>query len=212
MPSVAPVLFTFHKLFTWLQAVPLLRFTSRLFARLTGAPLSDTTIVADVQSSHIKVILQETREEGFLSPAQTDIIDRAVRIPNITLKSVATPINKVEMLDQNSDNSDLLQELEKTAFTRLPVYDRSPSNIIGFVNIYEVLGSGHTFTDLGGFAKPLRKLPADTIVTDAINIMQTENQKIVLVTKAGHIGRERPFGIVTMKDLVEELLGELSEW
>ncbi|MHC4706547.1 MAG: CNNM domain-containing protein [Planctomycetota bacterium] len=212
MPSVAPVLFTFHKLLTWLQAVPLLKFTSRVFARLTGAPLSDKTIVADAQSSHIKVILQETREEGFLSPAQTDIIDRAVRIPNITLKSVATPINKVKMLDQNSDNSALLQELEKSAFTRLPVYDQSPSNIIGFVNIYEVLGSRHAFTDLGGFAKPLRRLPADTIVADAINIMQTENHKIVLVTKAGHIGREKPVGIVTMKDLVEELLGELSAW
>jgi CBS domain containing-hemolysin-like protein len=116
------------------------------------------------------------------------------------------------MLDQNSDNSALLQELEKSAFTRLPVYDQSPSNIIGFVNIYEVLGSGHTFTDLGSLTKSLRKLPADTIAADAINIMQSENQKIVLVTKAGHISREKPVGIVTMKDLVEELLGELSAW
>jgi CBS domain containing-hemolysin-like protein len=42
--------------------------------------------------------------------------------------------------------------------------------------------------------------------------MQKENQKIVLVTRVGHLGRERQIGIVTMKDLVEELLGELAEW
>jgi len=42
--------------------------------------------------------------------------------------------------------------------------------------------------------------------------MRDENQKIVLVARGGHAGREKPIGIVTMKDLVEELLGELAEW
>jgi CBS domain containing-hemolysin-like protein len=42
--------------------------------------------------------------------------------------------------------------------------------------------------------------------------MQKENQKIVLVIKIGRAGQERPIGIVTMKDLAEELLGELAEW
>jgi len=42
--------------------------------------------------------------------------------------------------------------------------------------------------------------------------MQRENQKIVLVMKIGRAGREKPIGIVTMKDLAEELLGELVEW
>jgi CBS domain containing-hemolysin-like protein len=42
--------------------------------------------------------------------------------------------------------------------------------------------------------------------------MQKENQKIVLVIKISRVGQERPVGIVTMKDLAEELLGELAEW
>jgi len=42
--------------------------------------------------------------------------------------------------------------------------------------------------------------------------MQKEKQKILLVTKTSRIGQERPIGIVTMKDLAEELLGELAEW
>jgi CBS domain containing-hemolysin-like protein len=49
-------------------------------------------------------------------------------------------------------------------------------------------------------------------VTDAIHIMQSEKHKIVLVTRSGRGGREWPIGIVTMKDLAEELLGELAEW
>lgn len=212
MPRVAPLLFAFHRLLTWSGVVALLKFIGRVFARLTGTPMSTKTVVSDVREHHIRAILEETREEGFLSPVQADIIDRLVGIPSIRIRSVMTPINKLEMIEQSSDSSVLLQKLKKSAFTRLPVCDRSPSNIIGFVNIYKVLGAGRKFTDLGDFIKPLRRLPADTIIADAINIMQSENQKIVLVTRAGHIGREKPVGIVTMKDLVEELLGELSAW
>ncbi len=212
MPYFAPVLFVFHKILTWSGIVPLLKFISRVFARLGGAPVSAKKVISNVRPSHIKAIFRETREEGFLSAVQADIIDRVASIPNITIKSVMTPINKVEMVEQNSDNSALLSKLKKSAFTRLPVYEDRPANIVGFINIYEVLGSGQGFRNLRSFVKPIRQLASDTVVSDAMSIMRKENQKIVLVTRAGHAGREKPVGIVTMKDLVEELLGELTEW
>jgi CBS domain containing-hemolysin-like protein len=123
-----------------------------------------------------------------------------------------TPIGKVETVDVGSDDSALLGKLSKCAFTHLPVIEDKPGNIIGFINIYEAISSLDKAGDLRDFTKPIPKLDADTTVTDAINIMQRENQKIVLVTKAARLGQEKPIGIVTMKDLVEELLGELAEW
>lgn len=212
MPYFAPVLFAFHKLFTWCGIVPLLKFISRIFAQFTGAPVSAKAITSVMRPPYIRAILQETREEGILSPTQTDIIKRLAGISNIRIGSVMTPISKVQLVDANFDNAALLNKLKQSAFTRLPVYDRWPANIIGFINIYETLSSAQEFTDLRNFIEPIPKLPADTIVTEAINIMQSKNQKIVLVTKTAHVGAEKPIGIVTMKDLVEELLGELTEW
>jgi CBS domain containing-hemolysin-like protein len=116
------------------------------------------------------------------------------------------------MVDVNSDNAALMNKLKKCAFTRLLVTEGQPANIIGFINIYEVLGSKEKFANLHNFLKPIQKIGANTTVTDAINIMQKENHKIVLVTRSTRAGRERQIGIVTMKDLVEELLGELAEW
>jgi CBS domain containing-hemolysin-like protein len=52
----------------------------------------------------------------------------------------------------------------------------------------------------------------NTTVFDAMSYMQKQNQKILLVTRASPAERRKPLGIVTMKDLVEELLGELAEW
>ncbi len=212
MSFFAPVLFVFHKVFSWCGAVPLLKFMSGIFARLTGAPVPSRTAITAVQRHHIRAIFTDIREEGLLSPVQTDIINRLVSISNIAIGAVMTPINKVEMVDANSDNSALLNKLKECAFTRLPVVDERPANIVGFINIYDCLSSPEDFTNLHNFIKPIRKLHADTTVIDAINVMQSENQKIVLVTKIGHAGQERPIGIVTMKDLVEELLGELAEW
>ncbi len=212
MSFFAPVLFAFHKVFSWCGAVPLLKFMSGIFARLTGAPVPFRTAITAVQRHHIRAIFTDIREEGLLSSVQTDIINRLVSISNIAIGAVMTPINKVEMVDANSDNSALLNKLKESVFTRLPVVDERPANIVGFINIYDCLSSSEQFTNLHNFIKPIRKLHADTTVIDAINVMQSENQKIVLVTRAGPAGRERPIGIVTMKDLVEELLGELAEW
>ena len=212
MSLVAPLLLIFHKLFSWCGAVPLLKFMSGIFAKLAGSAAPLETVTTVVQRPHIRAIVAETREEGILSSVQTDIINRLVSISNTPIGAVMTPINKVEMVDASSDNSALLDKLKKCAFTRLPVADQRPANIVGFINIYEALSSPEQFTELRNFIKPIRKLTGNTTVIDAINIMQRENQKIVLVTRTGRGGRERPIGIVTMKDLVEELLGELAEW
>jgi CBS domain containing-hemolysin-like protein len=212
MPYTAPILFAFKKFFTWCGILPLLMFISRFFAQLTGASVPSRTAITAVQRHHIRTIFTDIREEGILSSVQTDIINRLVSISNIAIGAVMTPINKIETVDANSDKPALLNKLKKCAFTRLPVIDQAPANIVGFINIYEALSSGEQFGNLHNLIKPIRKLDGNTTVIDAINVMQSENQKIVLVTRIGYAGRERPVGIVTMKDLVEELLGELTEW
>ncbi len=212
MPYLSPVLYGFHKLLSWCGVVPLLKFVSSLFSRLTGLASSSKTVITSAQRHKVQAILQDTHEEGILSSVQTDIINRLVSLSNIRIRSVMIPADNVQTVDVNSDNSALLNKLKKCAFTRLPVVEGKLGKIIGFINIYETLSSREQFASLEKFVKPIRKLDADTTVTDAINIMQRENQKIVLVAKIGRAGQERPFGIVTMKDLVEELLGELAEW
>jgi len=212
MPYMAPMLYTFHKLLSMCGITRLLKFVSAIFSRLAGSVTSSKTVITSVQRHAIHAILRDTHEEGILSAIQTDIVNRLVKTSNVRIRFVMIPIDNVRMVDVNSDNSALLNILKQSAFTRLPVMEAQPSNIIGFINIYEALGLSQKFTNLSSFVKPLRKLDSDTPVIDAINYMRNENQKILLVTKAGLAGREKPLGIVTMKDLVEELLGELAEW
>ncbi len=212
MPYCGPPLLAFHRLFTFCGVVPLLRLISRFFARLAGSHVPSRTLISAAQRHHVRVILADVREEGILSPVQANMIDRLVNISNVRIRSVMTPVGKTLMVNVKSDNQMLLSKLSQSVFTRLLVYEDRLANVTGFVNIYDTLASPGAFSSLRQFVKPILKLDADTAVIDAINSLRDENQKIALVVRAGHTGRQRPIGIVTMKDLVEELFGELGEW
>ncbi len=212
IPYLSPLLYTFHKALSFCGIIPLLKFISSQLMRLSNLSSSSKTVITSTQRHQVQAILQDTHEEGILSPVQTDIINRLVSISHISIRSVMIAINNVQTVDVNSDNEALLNKLKKCAFSRLPVIEAQSGNIIGFVNIYETLSTKEQFTSLHNFIRPILKVNANTTVTDAINIIQKEKQKIVLVMKTGRAGQEKPVGIVTMKDLVEELLGELAEW
>jgi len=211
MPRFAPLLWFFHKLFTYSGAIALLKTISRTFTALLGLPAATAGAITAARSGRMRQIIRETRDEGILSPVQNDIMNRLINIPNITIASVMTPITKTEMLKVSSNRTQVLALLRRCPYTRLPVYEHSRNNITGFVNIYEVLRSGEEFQNLRDFLKPIARFAATTSVIDAMNRMQRQNHKIVLVVPE-YARRKRPFGILTMKDLVEEFTGELAQW
>ena len=212
MPYLAPFLYIFHKALSWSGVIHVLKYVSSLFAKLTGSSTFSKTVMTSAQRHSMQAILQDTHEEGILSSVQTDIINRLVKISNVHIKSVMIPIDKVVKADINSDKAALLSILKESSFTRLLVTDIKTGTIAGFVNIYVTLSSTQEFSGLESFIKPIKSIDSETTVTDAINFMQAEKQKILLVIKSSRTGKDKPLGIVTMKDLVEELLGELAEW
>ncbi len=211
-PIFAPLLFAFHKLFSLCGAVPLLKLVSNAVGRLTGAQTQSKAAMVSSHRHQLRAILEDTHEEGLLSTMQADMMNRIVNIPGLHIRLVMVPISKVQMVNVNSNRDALLAKLRNYSFTRLLVTENGPENVTGFVNIYEALSLSEQFENLRNLIKPIRKLAADTTVIEAINIMQRENHKIALVTRTSLTGRGKPIGIVTMKDLVEELLGELTEW
>ncbi|MDO8303567.1 MAG: CNNM domain-containing protein [Sedimentisphaerales bacterium] len=212
MPRFAPPAFALHKVFVLCGAVGFLKLLSRLFARLAGAPVVSEQIVSAAQRPHIRQIIQETQEEGMLSHVQTQIIERLVNMPSVRIGSIMTPITKVRMLPLRVTRTEVLAALKETPFRHLPVYHNDRSDILGYINIYEVLSSPTDFAALEPFLKPLTPLRDDMQVIEALNTMRNNHLQMALVARFNRHARPLPLGIVTMKDLVEELIGELAEW
>jgi CBS domain containing-hemolysin-like protein len=168
-------------------------------------------MITSSRGQQVRAILHDTLEEGLLSHVQGEMIDRIANIPSLRLGTVMIPLDGVRAIEMRSHRAMLLEQLRQHAQTRLPVWQDTPENIIGFVDVYEALGSDEEFTSVERFLQPIRSMDAGTPIIDALDVMRRERRKIVLVTRR-HGRREVPVGIVTMKDLVEELMGELAEW
>jgi putative hemolysin len=211
MPRLALPAFLLHKLFVWCGAVRFLRLLSRLFARLTGAAVVSEQAASTAHRQHLRQIIRETQEEGMLSPVQTQIIERLVNMPNVRIGSVMMPLARVHMLPLDSTRADLFNMLKETPFRHLLVYRKSKTDIVGYIDIYETLVQ-KDFHLLESFVKPLTPLNANMPIIEALNTMRNNRLQIALVARFDHHTNPLPLGIVTMKDLVEELIGELAEW
>ncbi len=212
MPYVSPVLFVSHRVFRWSGVIAVLKAVSDFFAKLVGSERSSTSLISGTPKQHIRTILAESREEGLLSRVQADIVNRLVTIPHTQLRAVMTPLGRVQKVDVACGREELLKILREYSFTRLPVYETRQTNVIGYLNVYDTLAEDRDFADLRNMVKPIGRLGADTSVTEAIEVMRQKGHRVLLVEHRGLSGQARAIGIVTMKDLVEELVGELATW
>lgn len=215
LPRLAPLLWFFWQLFTRLGVVGLLKSISGFLSRLFGLPPDATGVITAGHRTQMKQIINETRDEGIVSTFQKDIMQRTVDIPAMPVREVMVPISKVIMADLQTNTARLLDILRTSAYTRLPVYSETPANIVGLINIYDVLSTHEQFDNLEKFIKPADSLPATTSVLDAIGIMRKANHKMMIVTPPAdrrQKTKQKPSGLITMKDLIEELTGELTPW
>jgi CBS domain containing-hemolysin-like protein len=212
MLKIAPLLFGFYKLLSWCGIITVFRYISRILAKLTHTPIPSNGVISAVQKHETAAFFNDIHEESFLSTVQTDIVNRLLIVSTTTVGSAMVPLREIQLVSVDSNRQEILEIFRKRDFTRLPVYENTQDNIVGFINVYEVLCSKKKVNDLYDFVKPIRKINQDTLVTNAMEAMQREEGRIALVVRVARKNHETPIGVITMKDLVEELFGELGSW
>lgn len=212
MLRISPLLFGFYKILCWCGIIAIFKYISMFLAKLTNTPVPSTGIINAVQRQETEAFFRDIHEESILSKVQTDIVNRLLVASNTTVNAVKIPLRKACLVSVNAGRADVLNIIRDNDHTRLPVYEGDLDNITGFINVYEVLCSGGNFEDLKGFVKPVRRFPQGTLVTNAMEKMWVEKEKMSLVVRINRKKQKIPTGIITMKDLVEELFGELGSW
>jgi putative hemolysin len=206
MPALARFMLVCQRVFTWSGMVPVLRIAATFLGKTLGLHGSAETAVDAAQRHKIQVLLQETRDEGLLSPLQTDLIARIMSTPGVQLHQVTTPIEKIPVLRPTADHADLVDALKRWDGPRLPVAGQQPDVILGYVDVDDILSRSEPFQDVRPYVSPILAVDSNALVVDVIARLRADNQRIALVTKTGASGRTRPAGIVTLEDLMEELL------
>lgn len=163
---------------------------------------------------NIQQNLTEIAEHGTISPTQNLIAKNVLELRHTTVRSVTTPLARVFMVRDDYTFGRCFRLARKSRYSRYPVYRGKRSNIIGVVNLFDplftVTRKPEEMRDIkvSAHVKPLVEL-ADTMpVHEAIAMMRSEQSPLALVRDS----KNRALGVVTLKDLVEEIVGKLPAW
>ncbi len=185
----------------------LLKLSANLFLRLFG--LKPNEFDDPVTEEEILMMLKEGGEQGTILEAENEIIQNVFEFNDIIAKDIYTHRVNVDILWLEDDNSVWEDTIHSTRHTRYPVCDESADNVVGILNVrdYFRLENRDRETILKEALSPAYFVP-ETIKADVLfrNMKATHNSLAVIIDERG--GME---GIITMYDLIEELVGELNE-
>ena len=155
-------------------------------------------------------VIEQIEEEGAISEDESDIIQNAVDFGDIKVKEILTKKDNIIALDISNCNPKFLNEfLLETEYSRIPIYDGSIDNIIGILHVRTYLREYFKNNNLNVrnvLKKPYTVSSQETL--DDIFEGFKRNKTHIAIIKST---RGKTLGMVTMKDVLEELVGEIDE-
>lgn len=151
-------------------------------------------------------LLRESAAEGTLSEEQTRIVERVLNLADIHVGMIMVPRRRVAAVRLNADLEDIQRVVREHHYSRLPVIDPRDAEVVGIVNTYDLLND----EAVGSIERQMQsvvRLPASETAAGALVQLQQAAQPMAVVSDPRHGW----VGIVTLKDIVEEIFGELPE-
>jgi CBS domain containing-hemolysin-like protein len=147
------------------------------------------------------------RDVGHLDPQEAELIHRIFRLDDITAWDVMTPRYLVRALAGSETLGNARRALLDTTHGQIPVYERDLDKVTGILVLRDALAAlarGEESRRLGELTKPALFVPATRTVDDVLRDLQAAHGRMAVVVDEYGVTQ----GVITMDDLVEELVGE----
>ena len=197
----APVMRAARYVLTATLTLPLVVLMGKLAQRMVGAPGS---AIPSEDREHMVWLVREAVGQGIVSEAQADLVRRAIAFRDARLHDEMIPWARVSRLRVDISPEAGRRRAAESGKGRYPVVDRRGA-VLGVVRARDL------FLDpdvpIRRLMKPVMMLDVDLSAREALQTMRSENATLAVVHAKG-----RPIGLVTIKDLVEPVTGELAVW
>ncbi len=163
-----------------------------------------------VTESELISMAEFGEEEGTIETGEREMIQRVFNFNDLTAADVMTPRHKVFRLDGRRLLSDALMEIIAEPYTRIPLYTENSDEIQRVLYLREVLrrvAAGETEKTLLEIADEALFTPPNRPLDELSNILrQAKRHQAIVVDEHGALS-----GVVTMEDMLEELVGEIYD-
>lgn len=155
----------------------------------------------------VGLLLREAIEPGLVSDEQSAMAERVLELGGRTIGQEMTPWAKVVKVGLDDAPAMLWDLAGRPGPTRLPVVNKA-GQPVGMVSLYEVLMHDRdACPPMDRLMEPPILMDRSTPLRQALSRLQTSHLALAIVTDRG-----RPVGVVSVKDLLEPITGELSTW
>ncbi len=175
---------------------------SKIFKSGSDAP--------SVTEDELKYIIDEIEEEGVLEEQESDLVRSALEFDDKNVSEVLIPRVRITAVEKN-DSLEHIRELFFTEqYSRMPVYEKNIDNIIGFIHerdFFKLTVSDEHADGIESIIHEVIYITEFQTVSEVLARMQKEKIHMAII-KDQYGGT---YGMVTMEDLIEELLGEIYD-
>ncbi len=181
---------------------------TRVVNKLTG---SDTAIESPyVTRDEIQDIIETGEREGVIEEEEREMLNRIFRFNSTIAKEVMTPRLDMTAVEVDSTLEEAIETCVTYDHVRVPVYDGNLDNVVGIVNIRDLVREqyyGEGNGEIMNVVKPTLHVPESKNVDELLTEMQENRLQMVIVID--EFGTTE--GLVTLEDMVEEIVGDILE-
>jgi len=163
----------------------------------------------EANGESVEALITAGKEEGLIEEEDRKLIQSVVEFGDKTVHAVMTPRPRIVAIERNRSFGDLRQLVINEQYSRIPVYDESIDNVVGFVHVRDMFerNADEKNRKVWELMRPIRIVPEQKKVTSLLREMQRDGAHMaVVVDEYGNTA-----GLATMEDLVEEIFGEIRD-
>jgi CBS domain containing-hemolysin-like protein len=160
-------------------------------------------------SESVEALITAGKEEGLIEEADRKLIQSVVEFGDKTVGEVMTPRPRIVAIEKSQSLEELRQLVINEQYSRIPVYDESIDNVVGFIHVRDMFerNPNERGRKAWELMRPIRVVPEQKMVTALLREMQRDGAHMaVVVDEYGNTA-----GLATMEDLVEEIFGEIRD-
>src|SRR3954471_17984320 len=155
-------------------------------------------------------LVRNSARAGSLDLATATLVDRSLRFGTRTAEELMTPRSKIEALKSDDTVADLVAKAMETGYSRFPIIEGDLDETVGIVHVkqvFEVPRADRPHTRLAAMVQPVSTVPS-TLDGDAVMTQIRANglQTALVVDEYGGTA-----GMVTVEDLIEEIVGDVRD-
>lgn len=205
--SVRPILFICK---IALPFVKLLSFSTNLVVKLTGLGEQQEG-EKKVSREEIRLLAQAGQADGTINAKELEMINGVIELDNKIAREIMTPRTATFVLDVNTPPEQLADLLLDEKYSRIPFFRNDSDRIIGILHIKDYFlaarKQGFDRVDIHDLLREPYFVPETKFIDDLLRELQsTQNHLAIIIDEYGGFS-----GIVTIEDLLEEIVGEIED-